>query len=154
MTKIVKKSFNGQEMANFLKKKLENIFKEVNIGFAYLGGSWSTKSNSWWSDIDIFISVPNYFEMSAKAQLEYMMELSVKMTEVTNFEEIQISIFENLPLHVQFNAIYDGILIYERKLGLKANFIEHLLPRYYDHMIWYKQVLKRSKYISSMEKNK
>ena len=154
MTKFEKKTFNGQEMANFLKKKLEILFKEFNIEFAYLGGSWSTKSNSWWSDIDIFISTPNYLRLSPKAQLEYLTELSVKVTKITNFEDTQISVFEILPLHVQFKVIHDGILIHEKIPGIKADFVENLLPRYYDHMIWYKRLLKGSKYLSSMEKKK
>jgi len=154
LTTFEKKSFNGQELAKFLKEKLESLFMEYDIDLAFLGGSWSTDSNSWWSDIDIFISAPNFLELSEKSQLDYSTKLSVKASKRTDLEEIEISILEKLPLHVQFSPIHDGILIYEKNSGLKAKYVEDLLPRYYDHMIWYKRVLKDSNYVSSTEKHK
>lgn len=149
MTKFEKKPLNGQEMANFLKERIYLGFKQSQVDFAYLGGSWVRQNNSWWSDIDLFISFPSYLHLDSKAQLTYLANLSVRFSELTDLDEIEILVLENLPLHVQFDVIHDGILLFERISGLKANFVEKLLPRYYDHIIWYKNLLKESKYLSS-----
>ena len=67
MTKAEDHPLNGKEMADFLKKRLENIFRENSIEFAYLSGSWSKDRNVWKSDIDIFISYPDFLAFDAKA---------------------------------------------------------------------------------------
>jgi len=151
MVNLEKRPLNGQEMADFLKKKLNNLFEEYEIDFAYLGGSWSRAQNIWKSDIDVFISVPNIRELKTKVQLGKLTEINVKIVDITNFQEIELSIIETLPLHIQFNVIHDGILLYERFSGARASFLEKMLPLYYDHMIWYNRLLKQSKYLSSSE---
>ncbi|MFW9989011.1 MAG: nucleotidyltransferase domain-containing protein [Candidatus Odinarchaeota archaeon] len=150
MTKV-KLPSNGKEMANFLKKRLENLFKKKSIDIAFLGGSWSKDRNIWNSDIDIFISYKDFLEVDSKAQLFFLTTLSIKIEELTNFQEIEVSVLEILPLHVQFNVVRDGILLYERLEGVKAKYLEELLPRYYDHIIWYRNMLKQSRYFISEE---
>lgn len=134
--------FTGQEMAEFLIRNLKHLFKENKVDFAYLGGSWVRDVHQWWSDIDIFISVPNYPQLSSKTQLNFLTNLHVKSTDLTNYEEIEISVFETLPLHVQFNVFTNGFLIYEKNSDISSLFLEKLLPLYYDHMIWYNNLLK------------
>ena len=149
MTKVKDHPLDGKEMACFLKKRLENLFKENSIELAYLGGSWSKDRNVWKSDIDIFISYPDFLAFDARAQLKFLTSLSIKIEELTKFQEIEVSVLEMSPLHVQFNVIRDGILLYEKAEGVKANFLEELLPRYYDHIIWYRNVLKKSSFFLS-----
>lgn len=136
-------------MAKFLVQKLKYLFEENNVDFAYLGGSWVNDEHDWWSDIDVFISVPNFLELSSKTQLDFLTQLHVKATDLTKFEEIEILILEILPLSVQFNAIANGILLYEKNPEIHSFFVEKLLPLYYDHMIWYRNLIDQSKYISS-----
>ena len=135
----------SQEMALFLKRKLKTIFEEYEVNFSYLGGSWVNNVNNWWSDIDIFISVPGFLQLSSKSQLNFLTQLHVKATDLTNYEEIEISILETLPLHIQFRVISNGILLYEKIADIHSRFIEKLLPLYYDHMIWYNKLLNQSK---------
>ncbi len=135
-------------MANFLILKLKQLFEEKKVDFAYLGGSWVNEQHHWWSDIDIFISVPTFLQLSTKSQLDFLTYLHVKATDLTNYEEIEFSILETLPLTVQFNAIANGIILYEKNLEVCSHFLENLLPSYYDHMIWYKNLLNQSEYIS------
>ena len=75
--------------------------------------------------------------------------LSIKIEELTKFQEIEVSVLEMLPLHIPFNDIRDGILLYEKAEGVKANFLEGLLPCYYDHIIWYRNMLKEASYFLS-----
>ena len=136
-------------MASFLIQKLKDLFEENKVDFAYLGGSWVNEKHHWWSDIDIFISVPTFLQLSSKSQLDLLTQIHVKATDLTNYEEIEISVLEALPLHVQFNAFAKGIILYEKNLEVRSHFIENLLPRYYDHMIWYKNLVDQAEYISS-----
>lgn len=75
--------------------------------------------------------------------------MHVKATELTKFEEFEVIVLETIPLHVQFNAITNGILIYEKNPEVSSYFIEKLLPLYYDHMIWYKGLLDQSQYVDN-----
>jgi hypothetical protein len=134
-------------MAKFLFQKLKSLFEEQNVDFAYLGGSWAKDIHHWWSDIDIFISIPKFLNLASKTQLEFLTNLHIKATDLTEFEEIEILVLQTLPLHIQFNVICNGILIYERDSEINSTFIENLLPLYYDHMIWYKNLLDQSEYI-------
>jgi len=145
------KRLTGQELAKLLTHKLGTLFEEKRVDFAYLGGSWVNNQHHWWSDIDIFISVPHFLQLSPDDQLKFQTTFHLKATDVTKFEEIEISILEILPLHVQFNAIQNGILLFETNPEITSSFIEKLLPLYYDHKIWYESLIAQSKYISKSE---
>lgn len=144
-----KRPLSGQEMGDLLLQKLKHLFEENKIDFAYLGGSWAKNKQNWWSDIDIFISIPNFLQLTPKIQLDILTQLHVKATELTKFEEFEVIVLETIPLHVQFNAITNGILIYEKNPEVSSYFIEKLLPLYYDHMIWYKRLLDQSQYVDN-----
>ena len=153
LNRRAERPLSGQEMAKFLVQKLKYLFEENNVDFAYLGGSWAKGIHNWWSDIDIFISVPRILQLYSKNQLEFLTHLHVKATNLTTFEEIEVLVLEILPLHIQFNAIADGVLIYEKDPEINTSFIEKLLPLYYDHMIWYKKLLNQSEYIEPLGEN-
>ncbi len=138
-------------MADLLLLQLKSLFEENKVDFAYLGGSWAKSKQNWWSDIDIFISLPNFLQLASKIQLDLLTQFHVKATELTKIEEFEIIVLETLPLHVQFNAITKGILIYEKNPEVTSYFIEKMLPLYYDHMIWYKQLLDQSQYVENSD---
>ena len=142
-----KRPLSGQEMAKFLVQKIKSLFKENDVDFAYLGGSWAKNKHNWWSDIDIFISVPNFLQLTSKPQLDFLTHFHVKATDLTKFEEFEILVLETLPLHVQFKVIANGILIYEKNPEVCSSYLEKLLPLYYDHMIWYKRLIDQSQYV-------
>lgn len=144
-----KRPSSGQEMADLLLRQLKNLFEENKVDFAYLGGSWAKNKQNWWSDIDIFISIPNFLQLTSKSQLNLLTQFHVRATELTKIEEFEIIVLETLPLHVQFNAIKNGILLYEKNPDVSSYFIEKMLPLYYDHMIWYKRLLDQSQYIEN-----
>ncbi len=138
----------GQEMARCLKEGLRSLFEESGVDFACLGGSWASDKQYWWSDIDIFISVPDFKQLTSKIQLNFLTGIHVKATDLTRFEEIEILVLETLPLHVQFKAITNGVLLYEKNSVISSLFLEKLLPLYYDHMVWYRNLIDQSEYIS------
>jgi predicted nucleotidyltransferase len=144
-----KQPLSGKEMADLLLHHLKNLFEENKVDFAYLGGSWAKNKQNWWSDIDIFISIPNFLQLTSKIQLDFLTQFHVKATDLTKFEEFEILVLETLPLHVQFNAITNGILIFEKNPEVSSYFIEKLLPLYYDHMIWYKRLIDQSQFVEN-----
>lgn len=132
------------ELINKLMSIEHSVFNKYSIDFMYLSGSWATETNNWWSDIDIFISKPDFVQLSSKEKLNFLVEINDKLTQLTNFKNFQVSILQVLPLHVQFSAINDGIVIFESSLLNRLNFIENLLNQYYDHKIWYERMLNES----------
>ena len=137
----------SEKMALFLKRKLTPLFEEFEVDFSYLGGSWTQDVNNWWSDIDIFISLPDFYQLNSKIKLQLLTKLCKKATDLTKYDEIQISVLETLPLHVQFSIISYGVLLYENIPDIHSNFIEKLLPLYYDHMVWYNRLINQSEYL-------
>ena len=130
------------ELISILKSKLSAHFKEHRVAFTYLSGSWVKGHQSALSDLDIFISLPHLSTTSPKEIIDILSDLSRKASEVTELDNLEITILEKVPLHVQFEAIKDGILLYEESNDVRANFIENLLKYYYDHKIWYQNYLK------------
>ncbi|MGQ4874862.1 MAG: hypothetical protein ACP6IY_12415 [Promethearchaeia archaeon] len=90
----------------------------------------------------MFISIPNFINLNAREQLHFLTRLHIDATDLTGFEEIQIVIMENLPLHIQFEVLSNGILLFEKNREKRLNFIEKVLVRYEDFMIWYRNFLK------------
>jgi len=135
-----------EEMTKFLLEKLKKLFKQNHLQFVYLGGSWARGENQWWSDIDLFVSFPKYPDLSPDEQLRVLTKLHLDATDLTKLEEINFIIIETLPLHVQFNVISEGIVIYEESKQTREDFIEKLLPLYYDHKIWYEKLILESDY--------
>jgi predicted nucleotidyltransferase len=133
---------------NELIQILKNLdileFSKFEIDFIYLGGSFANGTNGWWSDLDIFLSIPNYRFKTSEAKLKILLKLTNFFEEQTHFENIQLSVIENLPLHVQFSIIKYGIVIFESNLEKRLKFIERLLNNYYDHQIWYTRIVDES----------
>ncbi len=130
-----------EQLLSRLKEKLPKVFQKFNVRFAYLGGSWVRHQNASWSDIDIFASWPESQSTGPKDYLSKWTQLNVDAATVTKLDAIEITFLERVPLHVQFNVIAEGILLYEISEEIRTRFIEHLLQEYPDHMIWYKSFL-------------
>lgn len=135
---------SGKELSQYLSIHLKKFFEKSKVDFAYLGGSWSMDRNNWWSDIDIFVSIPDFSSMDVKGQAELTKQLHIKISNILKHDKVDISILENIPLHIQFEVIQDGLVIYEKNDKTRKRFIEKLLPKYWDHMIWYKKLISQS----------
>ena len=127
-----------------LKSIKPEFYTQYSIDFMYLGGSWVYKKNYWWSDIDIFISCPNYYGFLPKEKLQFILAVNSEIINHTQLEKIEVQILEVLPLHIQFHIIKDGILIYQSENAKRISFIENLYNNYYDYIIWYENMLKVS----------
>jgi len=138
------KPISLEQLVSILKGKLPPVFQEFNVQFAYLGGSWARHQNAPWSDIDIFASWQGCESTTPKEFLARWTQLNVEAVAATNFDAIEITFLERVPLHVQFNVISEGILLFEVSEDIRTRFIEHLLQEYPDHMIWFNNFLHQA----------
>lgn len=132
------------KLVETLKNKLSPLFNDYKVSFAYFSGSWVRGQQSALSDLDIFVSLPSHNTLSPKELLILLSDFSRKAGEVTKQDNLEITILERVPLHVQFQAIKDGILLYEESKDIRTNFLENLLKYYYDHKIWYNNFLNQA----------
>ncbi|TET76814.1 MAG: nucleotidyltransferase domain-containing protein [Candidatus Heimdallarchaeota archaeon] len=134
---------NLSELMDKLKECLNPILINFGIKFAYLSGSWVKGHQHSESDIDIFISYP-LFEKDRGEFLEKFLDLSTKVELSCKIRGIEFIVLEKVPLHVQFRAVKDGILIYESSEDVHVNYLENLMKYYYDHKIWFEKYLNQA----------
>ena len=132
------------KLVETLKNKLLPLFKDYKVSFAYFSGSWVRGQQSVLSDVDIFVSLPTLDTISPKETVILLSDFSRKANVATKQDNLEITIFERVPLHVQFQAIKDGILLYEETKDARIKFLENLLKYYYDHKIWYNNYLSQA----------
>ncbi len=132
------------KLVETLRNKLSPLFKDYKVSFAYFSGSWVRGQQSVLSDIDIFVSLPSFNTISPKETVILLSDFSRKASVATKQDNLEITILERVPLHVQFQAIKDGILLYEEYKEVRLNFLENLLKYYYDHKIWYNSYLSQA----------
>lgn len=129
-----------------LKDKLKPLFLKYNIDFAYLAGSWIRNQQYWWSDIDIFVSYSNFLNLDDKSKWQIWSKIDDLAYQITLLDKIELRFFEQLPIHIQFDIIREGKVLFEKNQETRQQFIEDLLNRYYDHKIWFDSYLKQSIY--------
>jgi predicted nucleotidyltransferase len=115
------------KLVETLRNKLSPLFKDYKVSFAYFSGSWVRGQQSVLSDIDIFVSLPSFNTISPKETVILLSDFSRKASVATKQDNLEITILERVPLHVQFQAIKDGILLYEEYKEVRLNFLENLL---------------------------
>jgi len=127
-----------------LKSKLIPIFEKYNCQFVYLGGSWAKGQANWWRDIDVFVSIPGINKIDKKKIFDMLVSLNTEAERVTVNSTIEIRIIETLPIHVQFQIIAEGIVLYEKSEEVRLDYKERIMKLYYDHIIWYENMLDLS----------
>jgi predicted nucleotidyltransferase len=123
-----------------LKQALVSVFKNEGCDFVLLGGSQAAGTAGWWSDVDIFIHVQ--FAEGDEQKVNRMLRLAPILAEKTSIADIDLHDIDTLPVHVQFNVIRGGIVLYEADDGTaRANFVEKMLREYYEIGPWYESII-------------
>ena len=135
-------SFN--DLVVTLKSKLIPIFEKYNCQFVYLAGSWAKRQVTRWSDIDVFVSIPGVNKIDNKQIFDMLVSLNTEAERVTGDSTIEIRIIETLPIHVQFQVIAEGIVLYDKSEKARLDYKERIMKLYYDHIIWYEKMLDLS----------
>ncbi|MHA1730417.1 MAG: nucleotidyltransferase domain-containing protein [Promethearchaeota archaeon] len=134
----------SSELVGLFRAKLSRTFEKWGVSFAYLAGSWARGQNGWWSDVDIFVSIPTYRGASEEEKSLMYEGINRDSWRETNLDDLHVTIFEKCPIHVQYRAILEGILLFERDAPERIGFIEDLAIKYPDFMIWFKGYLKQA----------
>jgi len=118
------------------------ICEKSKCDFMYLGGSVAEGTSGWWSDVDFFVHATCLEGKDAKNRTNWLTDLGHSIVKVLETDNVHVSFLADLPLNVQFNVISKGKVIYERDDGTcRADYIEWMLPRYYDFKIWYTRMI-------------
>ena len=129
------------QLVSKLMATLSSYLKEKKCKLAYLVGSFARSLQLPMSDLDLVISYPKFEELESNEQFAFYSKIIDLVREVTQIDEIDISILEKLPTITQFSMLRDGIVIYEDQTGDAHNFIEKLMNQYYDLAMWYENLL-------------
>jgi predicted nucleotidyltransferase len=123
-----------------LKQALVPVFKNEGCDFVLLGGSQAAGTAGWWSDVDIFIHVQ--VAEGDEQKVNRILRLAPILAEKTSIADIDLHDIDTLPVHVQFNVIRGGIVLYEADDGTaRANFVEKMLHEYYEIGPWYESII-------------
>lgn len=120
------------EIVDVLRNEIDWISKKYNFRFVYLAGSVAREEHHKWSDIDIFISYPEFLNMSSEDKYNTLGEINLLFSDI--LDKAVVKVIETLPLVVQFNVIKDGEILLDSEYRTK--FIEDLLRSYYDFNIF------------------
>lgn len=119
------------------KLQLINSWLEgIKIDFIVLGGSVAKNTNQWWSDIDLFISLPNFNTLSASDFMKLYEKANYEILKHSKLENIEITVIQTLPIRVKFDVIKHGILLHENVEGIYSKFKYDTMKEYYDYKIW------------------
>jgi predicted nucleotidyltransferase len=125
-----------------IRARITPVLVAAGVDFAYLGGSIAKGTAGWWSDVDIFVYKEMLKSLSRTAKMDWFQELDLEIVLVLHTDDVDLKILDDLPIHVQFNAISGGIPVYEVDDGKTlARYIESMLTRYYEQGAWYLQML-------------
>ncbi len=134
--------------SEYIIKTLEHVdntfMEKLGIELAYLAGSVVTNTNNWWSDVDIFVLIPNIDKNTPEEKFNLYFKIENYFSDKISNDNVQISFLDKLPLHIQFEVITKGILIYKKDDQKRIEFTEYVLKYYYDHMIWYSKMRDKS----------
>ncbi len=120
----------------FSQKQL-NQFKKMGIEAVYLFGSQAQGFAHPLSDVDIGIvfSEPEKFEDKT---MEPYLELHDIFSDIfPKIKQIDIVFLQFVPLNLQFNAIRDGKILFEKDNEKRLCYQEDILKRYLDMKYFY-----------------
>lgn len=125
-----------------IRARITPVLVAAGVDFAYLGGSLVKGTAGWWSDVDIFVHKELLKSLSRTAKMDWFQELDLEIVLALHTDDVDLKILDDLPIHIQFNAISGGIPIYEVDDGkILARYIETMLGRYYEQGAWWFQML-------------
>lgn len=110
------------------RKRLSNLFKNhrPEILLVILFGSYQTEYQRPDSDIDFAIL------FQEKIGLKEEMNLLAQLSDILEYENVDLVNLNTAPITIQFNAL-GGTIIYEKDYVLTSNYIEKVLKIYGDY---------------------
>ena len=117
-----------------IKKNISNIatdvFRDTQVLFAYMYGSYAVDQAHPFSDLDIGIYVPRLFQRE-KRDLEMTLALEIDK-KIKKGPASDVRIMNSLPLAVAGKIITDGVLIYCRDDKARVDYETIIRCAYFD----------------------
>ncbi|MBD3407551.1 MAG: hypothetical protein GF411_15650 [Candidatus Lokiarchaeota archaeon] len=130
-----------QKVITQSREKIEGL----HIRLILLVGSQATGKSRDKSDIDMAVFVnPRDFDYS-RGGYPTILELGVLFEMELKREDIDIVILNTANPVMKFNAILDGILLYQSRNGQYEDFHVHTLSEYYDYQYFLNQQFEYAK---------
>lgn len=121
---------------------LATLFNDHGVAFAYLYGSVARGEANWWSDVDIVISWPSFNETrNVEERILMLGNMLGKTEKLLGLKNLDLRVWETLPLRVKFKVRKEGILLWDRSPEQTCNTIARMLVEYYDHIIWFRRLI-------------
>ncbi len=111
-------------------KKLSDFFADYSeVLTVFLFGSYGTENQTILSDIDFAV----YFnkEISVPEELDF----SVKLSDILQTDRVDLLNLNRAPLLLQFRAVSQGKIIYEKDYITTCDYIEKVVGLYQDYAI-------------------
>lgn len=123
-----------------LVAKIKEFFTDYpEVAAVYLFGSYGTEYEHAASDLDIGVVFSKGIDL--KRELEIEANLSMKL-EIENIDFVNLN---NAPVALQFKALSEGMLVYEKDFILNSDFIEKVLREYRDYSFRYYKFAEESR---------
>lgn len=118
----------------FSKSQLKKIARQYKIADIYLFGSRLTGEGDIHpqSDLDIAVRFQNPLPTDGSASLVYK-DLGADLSLCFSDYKIDLVFLEEAPLHLQYNIITKGKLIYSQDLKQSCDFVERIVNLYRDY---------------------
>ncbi len=119
------------------KLELDDKLKELSpcladtpeVSAVFLFGSYGTEQQTDLSDIDFAVL------FNTKTGLKEEAALLAKLSEMLETDRVDLVNLNKAPLHLQFRAISEGVIIFERDYITTCDYIENVMGLYQDYAI-------------------
>ncbi len=118
------------EILDALSRQVPVALKRYDLRFIIVAGSVARDEQNWWSDIDVFVSIPEFEKFNGREKLEVLTDLGLIFG--SELRGVEVKVIETLPLVVRFNIFKDGIILYEDGTRYRQDLLEHTLKLYFD----------------------
>jgi hypothetical protein len=120
------------EIKNKISDIATDVFRDTQVLFAYLYGSYAVDQAHRFSDLDIGIYVPR---LSQREKLDLEMALALKLDEKLQIgPSSDVRILNSLPLAVAGKIITEGVLIYCRDDKARVDYETIIRCAYFDFL--------------------
>ena len=118
------------DILDALSRQVPVALSQYDLRFIIVAGSVARDEQNWWSDIDVFVSIPEFEKFNGREKLEILTNLGLIFG--SEIHGVEVRVIETLPLVVRFNIFKDGIILYEDGTRYRQDLLEHTLKLYFD----------------------
>lgn len=127
-----------------IQNRIDEINGKYGINFLILFGSVvdDKRKTHFDSDIDLVVSLSEY--KPGDYTTNPLVQLSIFFDEILETDNVQVVLWEDLPLHVKFDVYKTGMEIFVKDRNNFRAEMEITMKLFWDHDIWHKNYIKQA----------